>query len=381
MNKIINKVISLLLVMAILVDNFSPYLVYALSSDSLEEKSLEKVSMDKIVSKGNIEVELHLALPIRNVERNDISFKISDDSLNSASINLNEVNKPADGYYRTSLDLGNQTLEVSASERDKDGHLLSGINNSENVVYISINLYNLNKGTYNLEFSGKHFATYSVDITLDDYSKRVMLSDEAGLFAIGDVNNDNVVDEEDYVLVRDNLESKNLEYDLNLDGEINIADLNYVTASLNSTKGEVKIEDTSAIVKAQNISFDINEGVIADDSANVSALFTDDGVVKLQKNGEEDIELGIDLSGESNNESIQMSEVRITVGENAPVGMKLQIETEDGEIITKEVSNNSNVPADIHLFTDEAQEGTIKVDLGKQVAVKKLLLLKLEKTI
>ena len=370
--KMIKKIISLLLIIAILINNFEPFIVVARDNGNSEDINLETINRDEIVSKGNIEVELHLALPIRNVDANDIEFKIIDDLGNNASLDLNEVNKPADGYYRTSLTLGKQTFEVAASERDKDGHILSGINNSENVVYISINLYNLNKGTYTLEFRGKHFATYKVDVTLDDYSKRVMLSDEAGLLAIGDVNNDEIVDENDYALLRDNLESNNLEYDLNLDGVVDIADLNYITASINSDKKTVKIENTNAIINAENVSFDINDDVLAPDSASVSALFSDEGVVKLQQIDDNPIELGINLSGNNNTETIKMSEVRITVGENAPVGMKLRVETEDGEIILKDVNNYSNIPEGIHLFTDEAEAGTIKVDLGKQVAVKKV---------
>ncbi len=370
MKKIGKRALSLLLVMALLFNYFTPLL--AVAAEDLSNSTTNNVAMDKIVSKGNIEVELHLVLPIRNSETNDINFGIADENGNKAAIDLNEVNKPADGYYQTSIDLGSQKITAAVTERDKDGHLLSGINKSENVVYVSVNLYELAKGTYTLELSGKHFATYSVSVTLDDYSKRVMISDEAGLFTIGDVNQDKVVDEKDYALVRDNLETNKAEYDLNLDGVVDIADLNYVTAAITSAKKTVKIENTSAIINSENISFEVGKDILAEDSDSVSSLFTDEGVVKLQQVGEEPVELGINLSGEEETATVEMSEVRITVGDNAPVGMKLRVETESGEIIEKEVANNTNVPEGVHLFTDEAKEGTIRVDLGKQVAVKKV---------
>ena len=378
MKKLFKKLLSLTLVVEMLFNAFSPMLVFALEQEndpnSTDEVQLinekETVPMDKVSGKGNIEVEVHLALPIRNVATNNIKFAIKDATSNSAVIDLNEVNKPSDGYYTSNIKLGSQTIAISATERDKDGHLLSGVDNQENVVYVSVNLYDLEKGTYTLELSGDHFITYSKEVTLKDYSQRVMLSDEKGMFEIGDVNGDEKVDDIDSSLIVGALNSSDSTYDLNLDGVVDIADLNYVTAMLTSSKKETKIENTSAIINSDNISFELDKNILDENSSDLSALFQDEGVVSLKQEGDTPIELGIDLSGSEETETVEMSEVRITLGTEVPEEMTLQVTTDQNEIIEKEVKEDS--PSGIHLFTEEVKKGTIKVDLGKQVAVKKV---------
>lgn len=379
MKKAANKLFSLLLVVVMLFNMFSPTIALALevidNNEPLvgESETLkETIPMDRVAEKGNIEVEVHLALPIRNVEKNDVLFTIRDHSSNFAQIDLNVVNEPSDGYYRTSIDLGGQKIAVTATERDKDGLLLSGVNKEENVVYFSINLYDLAKGTYTIELSGKHFVTYQTEVTLADYSQRVMVSDEKGMFEIGDINNDNQVDETDSRLMIDSLGSSNLDYDLNLDGVVDIADLNYITSMLTSSSKSAIIEPTDAILHSDNISFEVKKDALVGESSDLSALFQEEGVVTLKQVGEEPIELGINLSGETATEAVTMSQVNITLGQNAPKKMLLRFETENDGVIEKEVVTGESTSG-IHLFTEEEKSGTaIKVDLGKQVAVKKV---------
>ena len=151
MKKIINKSFSILFIMALLVNSFSPFAVFALDTietkqeeqlqDNNKDVPLEKkdsddykeigeqfenandintidstelndtitsVPMTDIVGKGNIEVETHLVLPIVNSEKNNITFTIYDSFNKSASIDLNKVNEPKDGYYEDTIKLGNQ---------------------------------------------------------------------------------------------------------------------------------------------------------------------------------------------------------------------------------------------------------------------------------
>lgn len=334
------------------------------------EETTSSIPMTDIAEKGNIEVETHLVLPIVNCEKNNLTFTIYDSAHQSASINLNKVNEPQDGYYEDTIKLGDQKIRFVATERDKDGHLLSGVDKNENVVYISVNLYSLNKGNYTIELKGKHFITYQVPVTLDKFSKRVKFTDEKGMFEIGDINGDGKVTELDSNLMLDALDSNSTKYDLNLDGVVDIADLNYISAIIYGQEKSASIEDTNAIIESKNISFEVNEKILSEESADLSSIFTDEGIVKLQQVDNNPIELGIDLSGQEKSESVPMREVRITVGENAPQGMLLRIETESGEIIEKNAF--ATTANNIHYFTEEVSEGTLKIDLGKQVAVKKV---------
>ncbi len=430
MKKIVNNLLSMLLVSAMLFNLFSPFAVFALEeadtnsqtqeifeeeipteetknteevATSSEESSQEteqpkqedqnnatqnidqktttpivtdtttSIPMSDVAGKGNIEVEAHLVLPIANVEKNNMTFTIYDSSNNKASIDLNKVNEPKDGYYEDTISLGKQNIRITATERDKDGQLLSGIDKTENVVYISVNLYSLDKGNYTVELKGKYFVTYKIPVTLDKFSQRLNLTDEKGMFEIGDINSDGKVDIKDNNLMINAIDNNDSKYDLNLDGAVDIADLNYITAIINSTEKTVNYENTNAIIDSENITFEVKENMLAEGSADLSTIFTDEGVIKLQQVDNKPIELGIDLSGQDAKESVEMREVRITVGENVPQGMLIRVETENGDIIEKNVfAPTANT---IHYFTEEVTEGTLKVDLGKQVAVKKVTII------
>ncbi len=389
MKKRIDYLLSIILIIVMLFNTFSPLAVFALENpkngvtqnEPTKEKrtttgtKTENIEMTEISAKGNIEIETQLVLPIRNCEQNNIFFTIYDSFNNSAVVDLNKVNNPQDGYYEEIINLGNQNIRLVATERDQKGNLLSGVDYSENVVYLSINLYSLDKGNYTLQLSGKHFITYKFDVKLDDFSKRISFSDEKGMFEIGDINNDGKVDEQDSNLMLTSIETNNLDNDLNLDGIVDIADLNYITAIINGKSGKLKIENTSAIINSENISFELDKDILADDSSDLSSIFTDEGIVKLQQIDNKPIELDINLSGKDNNKSIDMSEVRITVGDNVPQAINLRIETENGEIINKDVSIKNNEVNGIHYFTEEVTDGTLKVNLGKQVAVKKVTII------
>ncbi len=329
------------------------------------------IQMEDVKTKGNIEVETHLVLPIVNSEKNNMVFTIYDSFNNNCKIDLNKVNEPSDGYYEENIKLGDQNIRVVLTERDKDGNLLSGIDYQSNVVYISINLYSLDKGNYTIELSGNNFVTYKIPVTLNNFSKRITFSDEAGMFEIGDINSDGKVNQQDADLMLQKIETGDTKYDLNLDGNLDIADLNYITAIMLGTKGKYKEENTDAIVNSENISFEVPKDVLVEGSSNLSGLFTDDGVVKLKQIDNNPIELGIDLSGKEKTETVEMSEIRIKVGSNAPKKMKLLIQQENGQVLEKEVEIGENQNK-IYPFTDRVDDGILQIDLGKQIAVKKV---------
>ena len=109
-------------------------------------------------------------------------------------------------------------------------------------------------------------------------------------------------------------------------------------------------------------------------------MFIDGEVVTLKPARDEQVsednpvKLSLDLDGK-NSEAVNMSEIRIGVGENVPTKMKLQVLTDEGETLEFDVDDTTSGITDIHLFTDEVLDGTIRVDLGKQIAVKKVTII------
>ncbi len=379
MRKIMKKLSTLVLVVATLFNNFAPLAVLALDDAPVTPEVISAVEDSKEnTPKGNIELEAQLVLPIRNREQNNIQFTITDASKKeaTATIDLNDITSAKDGYYEEAITLGSQkNIRVVATKRDNNGNLLSGVDYQNNIVYFSINLYSLNKGTYTLKLSGDHFATYEVPVTLDDFSKRVSITDERGMFEIGDMNQDGKVDEQDSDLMMEAIDENNVDYDLNLDGNVDIADLNYITAILNGTKKKAKIENTSAIINPEAITF--SEEEVKVEGGALSDLFQEEGVVTLApSNGGEvtednPINLTMNLANEETDKAIEMSEIRIGVGENAPTKMTLLVETADGKVEEYTYNGEKNTQG-IHLFTEEVTEGTIVIDLKNQVAVKKV---------
>ncbi len=377
--KRIKKVVSSILVGAVTFNYFSPVAVALTLTDGKVEKTLPisnttKLEDNGIVPKGNIEVETHLLLPIRNTGTSDISLTIYDASGNHASVGLKDVLASIDGYLDTNITLGEQNIRVTAKKRDEKGNLLSGIDHNANVVYFAVNLYELIRGTYKIELSGTNFVTYSKDVTLDDYSKRLSITNEKGLFEIGDVTKDNVVNEEDITAMLKAMEESDISKDLNLDGSVDIADLNYITAIMKGNKKEAKLENTDVILSNDNVSLEVSSATLAEGSSSLDTIFSDDGVVSLEQNGEDPIEVALDLSGKEKDSHIDMSVVRINFGANVPEDAKIVIETEDGKLIEHEIPKESIAEStnEIHLFTDEITEGTREIKLGNQYAVKKV---------
>ena len=388
MKKIFAKLLSFLLVVAMLVNNFSPLVMMVVNAQEGDgantgSETAEKFTVAGIVPKGDIEVETHFVLPIRNRQQTDITLTIYDaEKKNNAVLNLNDVT--SDGTYETTLSMKNnegvqsQSIRTTVTKRNNEGYVIGGEVVSENIVYYSINLYSLDIGKYTLEFSGKNFATYSVDVELTEFSKRVSITDGKGMFEIGDINNDNKVDVTDEELMIREIQNNGTNYDLNLDGVVDIADLNYITAVINGTSSTATIENTSVIMDSSNVSFEIPSGTSLEEGSDLGNLFVEDKTVSLKSTSgepiseENPVSLALDLGNQNSGEAVKMSEVRIGVGANAPKKLTLLVLTEDG--VVEQFGDDSiiDVPSGVHLFTDEVTDGTIRVDLGKQIAVKKV---------
>ena len=362
----LKKIITLTLIIGLIFNSYAPILVSA--SELKEFLNTEIVAMDNIDSKGKIEVDTHLVLPMINGNNINIIFRLREND-QEVSINLNNINKTADGIYMNNYTLGDQNIRIVATKRDKDGHILSGIDYKNNIVYLNINIYDLKQGDYQITLEGKNYQTFTQNITLDNYSKRVTLTNEKGMFTIGDLNNDNIVDQKDEALLLQAIEEQNIEYDLNLDGILDIADLNYLTAVIKGLAKEAKIEDIDAIINSKNIKFELTDTILEENN-NLSNLFTDEEVVSLKTkddstiNKDNPLKLAIDLN------NLKMSEIRLLGGEDSPMTMEFIIETASGEVIRKSATNKST--QEVHYFTDEAPAGTIVIDLGKEIAVKKV---------
>ena len=240
------KIVSLFLLVVMVFNYVTPFM--NVSAIDTEPKV---ISNDEFKGTGDIELEVELVLPIEENVDNGIKYQIKNSKNQSAEFALDEITNIKKEKVVT---LGSQEgIKITATKRGVDGKPLEGTAENRKIVYYSINIYGLEVGDYKVGLVGNNFVDYLVPVTLKDYSKRVSITNENGMFTIGDINNDEIVDDKDLDLMLNAVKGKG-NYDLNCDGVTDIADLNYITASINSTKKSAKLQDTNPIMDSNKVS-------------------------------------------------------------------------------------------------------------------------------
>lgn len=334
----------------------------------------EVYHLDGLEASGNLEIDIKFVLPISNITNPNIKLILKDDKGNSQNIDFNGITE----MKRSDYVLGAQSGEMSIRKMDKEGGVINGVD-GEAVKYYAVTVYNLKKGNYSVELSGNAYKTYAVkNIHLDDYAKRISISNEKGLFEVGDVNQDGVVDKKDLNQLIANIDSKDAsavaKNDLNRDGMVDIADIAILATVLNGKQQSVKVEDTSSMIDSSNMKV---EAILDGDAKD---LFQSQGQVSV-KPAKENEEISVDnpaILTMSMEKTFTMNQIRVDAGiDNLPEEMLVEVTDENGKVSTFEGSLNQL--ENIHYFTDKASANTIVIDLGGQIAVKKVTI-KITKT-
>lgn len=351
----------------------------------IEEK---KENLEKAVSKslGKLELDINFPMPIKVNGESDISFTIFKDGAEVGTIsNINDINGRFDNgvsYRIEKLNSKRQPLE--------DGQ--------NNIYFLHVIVEDLELGVYSAEINGEGYIDTRIDdIEIINYSKRVILGSGSksssgynGVFLIGDVNGDGIIDMGDYNLVFENLGTSNINYDLNKDGVIDIADLTYVNENIGANQGKVEIVNTDEILDLEKIS--VNEDNLSlVEGQSIKDIFVDSGksvaIGKIDGAAPtEEAPLTIDINlGEvaRNNTSMEMEQVVIKVPETvtnteAGVPSKGSVTYVDANGVSNTVYFDED-KNDVQVLraTNEAtarisNTGDIVIDLGGQVAVKQI---------
>ena len=329
------------------------------TKETIEKERI--VHSEKVDAKGNLEIDLKFVLPIQNTENSNIGFSLKDESGSIVTIDLNGIS----GTKTSSYQFGNETIEVSIRKLDENGLPLTGTSDVDVIVYYGITLYGLHRGTYTLELFGEGYKTYKSNITLDDYSKRISLSNETGMFEVGDVNRDGKINQLDIDDMISHFDSNLKQYDLNRDGKVDVADLNYITAILSGKKETVSIVNTSAILDETKVQMVGGTGTLSD-------ILTEDGSVKIEPlNGGDISESNPALLELNFTNSVEAKELRLETGmDNVPQKTLIVVTDENGKEYVFE--NQFSLSEHVATFTDKANPNTIVIDLKGQIAIKKV---------
>ncbi len=251
---------------------------------------------------------------------------------------------------------------------------------------------------YTLTVTAPGFASYTQEITVGHNAYGLELvagivnpdayqNAHPGILQIGDVNGDGTVDEADKKMLTEAIDAKPetaaANEDLNRDGEINLADLEYFTkgyqADCVGMQSTLKVGVPAAITNvACGEDTMITEGVL-------QSLLSNEGTVTLSREDSQpigkDSPVSIEFTLPEDNASSLVGGMTIESSPEDPISSASFeiVYSEDGkENTTVEIPfqeginyllNSENVSV-----TQDSQTGAIHIDFGKQVAVKKVTL-------
>ncbi len=368
-----------------------------------EEDSAEKVELEnneKTASsepyevKGKLELDINFSTPIKvaNANKTNLSVKLTSKEGKTETIKL--------GSDVTNGDLGDTGITYSLRALDSKRGKLE--DNATELEFYHLTFENLKLGTYSIEIAGDGYETVSInDIEIQNSSKRILVGttdktivlDDKGTDAeeddvkeyypgsllAGDVNLDGLVDNKDYEALKSEIKSKssNAKFDLNRDGKVDITDLTYVHQNMNRSQAEAIIEDTDIILNPENINVTLSENTSVSNGDIKDILKDTDSVVTLESKAEisEDnpIEIPMDLSGLTRGTNAIESINIQAPSENSPSSGKIVIPGagEGGKDLEVKF-DESNITKSVSRTSDGQAMDTIKIDLGKQVAVSKI---------
>lgn len=308
-----------------------------------EQNTVTKIDeSEKIDVKGSIEVTLLHTLKMAKAQK----FKIILNDDETKSVSLNNADSDASDY------------------KDR-----------ETIVFD-----NLEAGDYKIEIQSDHFVTYTQTIHVTNYvSKIYVMTDQAsidgyGVMPFGDVNQDNQIDQKDASEIIDQLFSKKSETDLNQDGRVDLIDLQYVSTRIGNTMKASQVETTISndIVTIEKGESTNVTGTIEDlQSGQSIQVSTTDGAISADN----PVEFSLNLATATQPLEVEGIQIQMPV-DNAISDTEISVEyiDEDGNVQTMNVPfiNAKAKSTPSGAYAKANSDGSITIDLGGKVAVKKV---------
>lgn len=343
--------------------------IQVLENESSSQSVDFETKMDQI-AKGTLEFDIYFQTPLSEVKGMNLLLKRDGKELISFSLD------------QLSGEFGNftYTIEILNSKRQ--------LSQDEDIYFVHVTINGLETGNYEAVLTADGYHTTVIpNINLDKYSKRVKFSTSSSemnqyltideeyptTFLVGDVNQDGTVSNQDYDLVFNALGIENESYDLNRDGNVDITDLSYIYGNIGAVAKTVNMEDTNLIVDMNEMKVSSSNTNIGDNQ-DISNLFIDgQTTVNLSKNDNqapsEESPLTIDVDFGAENEVVLMDQIVIKVPTTQTINDEVGIPEKGFVTYVDDAGKEYTKPFDT---TTARAAGDITIDLGLQVAVKKI---------
>ncbi len=292
------------------------------------------------------------------------------------------------------------SISLENGEKTKTGTMQA--NDAGTMALLSMK--DITPGIYILRISGEGFAAYTQEVEITANTTTVVelhnshrvnaaLAEGSvvkhGVMAVGDVNHDGTVNEADAKVLMDAIDAGKTDelYDLNGDGAVDVADLAYVTMNYGDNVQATALSVVSAeSIKPNSKSF--TKGNIQDltEKTETFVQFQPENKEEISTANPVELSLEIDTQGDKRAPEIDGIVIKAPANsENLIRGGTIDIETEKGTIqaiITKDEQVQES-PVFLSRFPMPyaaraaatariESDGSIVVDLGQQVAVKKV---------
>ncbi len=251
-------------------------------------------------------------------------------------------------------------------------------------------------GSYTLTLSGANRATYTqlIEVTAGN---RVLLTvadsdmsglfaggsdaTDAGLMAYGDFDADGSIGDADAQLLADALVAGSGEarFDLTADGALDLADVQAHAATVSRLNAGVLAASVRTVKDASQMDAAVSEGTSVVEGSSVESILSSDNAAATfaPANGAA-ISESNPISVELDVKEAVLAGVSVrppAASENKPTSGVIEVELEDGSVVEYAFSATADASyaRAANLAVVEA-DGTVVVDFGKQVAVKKIVI-------
>ena len=387
------KVISGALAAAIITSNL-PLRVLAEEVNTPNDGSTDSNHQSVVERKGYIEVDINLDMPIKNSREGIfVSLKVDNDE-------VVKVNGSSDsGNFEFKSNQCSYTVEPLGLGRN------TSVGNDGKVYAYRVTFKNLPAGTenkYKVALLGKGFSSIeSEDIEINNYSKRIVVNNAGktrnklneDLMPIGDLNKNGEVNDSDYDAMFDAVSkgTNDVAYDINEDGKVNIADLQYVHNNMGRHASKnLTVKNAEWIPNIEKVSAtDANGDVV--EQKEIEKIFDGNSDSSLsikpasgEINEDNAAQVSLDLSGKSEesseNNTVKMQYLSIlgtlkngSIIVNGDTANPIFFD-ENGNIKNNSNTRKSNKNQIDAISTRESEKtnNEIVVDLGKQIAVSQI---------